>query len=145
MRWAGLPDISDFYSAHIIQRRRKGQKITRYAREKTCCCGQGLGERRAGSLPTCSCQNFACWGAAPCPALKVLHLIFLLLLCPQAVPLKPEEEPDFTAFCCSLVLTGSRAQICFFFSCSSLVILCSPVIAEHYTKCITIIYWTGAV
>lgn len=91
-----------FYSVRIIQRRRR-EKINRCGGEKTCCRGQGLWKKRAGSLPTCPCQTSACWGAAPCPALQVLHLTHLFLPCPQSVALKP-EEPCFTAFFSSLIL-----------------------------------------
>lgn len=93
-----------FYSARIIQRRKRGEKISRCDGEKTCWCGQGLGEKRAVSLPTWPCQTFACWGAALCPALKVLHLAFLLFPCPQSILLKPEEESCFRAFFSSLIL-----------------------------------------
>lgn len=97
-----------FYSARIIQRRRRGEKIIRCGRENTCCCGQGLGKKESRfSVPaglTCPCQTSACWGAASCPALKVLHLTFLLFPCPKSIPLKPQEESCFTAFFFSLIL-----------------------------------------
>lgn len=47
-----------FYFACIIQRRRREEKISRCGGGKTCCFGQGLGEKRAGSLASCPWQTF---------------------------------------------------------------------------------------